>query len=232
MLTIRKANERGHADHGWLNSHHSFSFADYYDPEHMGFRTLRVINEDRVQPGRGFGTHPHRNMEIVTYVLDGGIRHKDSMGNGSVIVPGDVQRMTAGTGITHSEVNASESEQLHLLQIWLLPRSTGLTPSYEQKRFTHDDKLGRLRIVASPDGRDGSVTLNTDASIYAGILDHGQEATLTLASERHAWVQVASGQVRMNGTLLNAGDGAALSDEPTVTLEGVDHSEVILFDLP
>lgn len=231
MLTIRRADDRGHADHGWLNSHHSFSFADYYDPAHMGFRGLRVINEDRVAPGRGFGTHPHRDMEIVSYVLDGGIEHRDSMGTGSVIRPGDVQRMTAGTGVTHSEFNASKTEPVHFLQIWLLPGMRGLKPSYEQKTFSREEKSGRLRLVASPDGSDGSVTIHNDTRLYAGIFDQGQSARYELASGRHAWVQVARGKVRINGQELSVGDGAALSDEQAIQIEGIDAGEVLVFDL-
>jgi len=232
MITTRRANDRGHANHGWLDSYHSFSFADYYDPKHMGFRTLRVINEDRIEPGRGFGTHPHRDMEIVTYVLDGEVAHKDSMGNGSVIVPGDVQRMTAGTGVTHSEFNASAHAEAHLLQIWLLPQRAGLTPSYQQKRFTREDKLGRLRVVASPDGRDGSVTVNTDASIHAGVFETGMKAEFAFGAGRHGWLQVARGDVVVNGERLSAGDAAAFSGELSVRIEGVTESEVLLFDLP
>jgi quercetin 2,3-dioxygenase len=231
MLTIRRADDRGHADHGWLNSHHSFSFADYYDPAHMGFRGLRVINEDRVAPGRGFGTHPHRDMEIVSYVLDGGIEHRDSMGTGSVIRPGDVQRMTAGTGVTHSEFNASKTEPVHFLQIWLLPGMRGLKPSYEQKTFSREEKSGRLRLVASPDGSDGSVTIHNDTRLHAGIFDQGQSARYELASGRHAWVQVARGKVRVNGQELSVGDGAALSDEQAIQIEGIDAGEVLVFDL-
>ncbi len=231
MLTIRPGNERGHADHGWLDSHHTFSFADYHDPAHMGFRSLRVINEDRVQPGRGFGTHPHRDMEIISYVLEGGLEHKDSMGTGSVIKPGDVQRMSAGTGVTHSESNASQSASVHFLQIWLVPGERGLKPSYEQKTFTSQDKEARLRLVASPDGSEGSVTIHSDAKLYAGLFGSGDQAKLSLAPGRHAWVHVARGRVRINEHELEAGDGAALSDEAVVAIEGVDASEVLVFDL-
>jgi len=232
MIRIRKAQERGHANHGWLDSRHSFSFADYYDPKHIGFRNLRVINEDRVAPSGGFGTHPHRDMEIVSYVLEGGIRHKDSIGNGSTILPGDVQRMTAGTGVTHSEHNASAHEPVHFLQIWLSPRASGLKPGYEQKTYSRTDKLGHMCIVASPDGRDGSITVNTDASIYACVLSPGKQTELVIAAGRHAWVQVARGDVMVNGERLSAGDAAALSDEQSVRLEGVIESEVLVFDLP
>jgi quercetin 2,3-dioxygenase len=232
MLTIRKAEDRGHADHGWLNTCHSFSFADYHDPAHMGFRNLRVINEDLVQPAKGFGTHPHRDMEIVTYVLEGALEHRDSMGNGSVIRPGDVQRMSAGTGVTHSEFNASNDEPVHFLQIWLLPAQRGIQPSYEQKTFSSEEKAGRLRLVASADGRDGSVTIHTDASLYAGAFDRFSIAELVLGEGRHAWIHVARGKARINGQALLAGDGAALSDEEKVRIEGLDSGEVLLFDLP
>lgn len=231
MITVRRARERGHADHGWLNSYHTFSFADYHDPKHMGFRALRVINEDRVQPGKGFGTHPHRDMEIVSYVLEGGLQHRDSMGTGSVIRPGDVQRMSAGTGVTHSEFNASDKELVHFLQIWLLPDQKGLQPSYEQKTFADDEKRGRLKIIASPDGRDGSVTIHTDTVVYAGIFEKGSSSTLTLARGRHVWVHVARGDVTVNGTSLAAGDAVALSDEHSVQLDGTTRGEVLVFDL-
>ncbi len=231
MLTLRRAADRGHADHGWLDSHHTFSFADYLDPRHMGFRALRVINDDRVAPGRGFGAHPHRDMEIVSYVLEGALEHKDSMGTGSVIRPGEVQRMSAGTGVTHSEQNASRTEPVHFLQIWFLPVRRGLPPGYEQKRFVDAEKDGRLRIVASPDGREGSVTIHTDGSLYAGVFRAGQAAEHALAAGRHAWVHVARGKARVNGEALGEGDAAALSDEPTVRIEGIDEAEVLVFDL-
>jgi redox-sensitive bicupin YhaK (pirin superfamily) len=231
MITLRPAAARGHADHGWLDSHHTFSFANYYDPDHMGFRALRVINEDRVAPGRGFGTHPHRDMEIISYVLDGGLEHRDSMGNGSVIRPGDVQRMSAGTGVRHSEYNASKTDTVHFLQIWLLPSRLGIEPGYEQKAFTDAERQGRLRLIASPDGRDGSVTIHTDARLYAGRFAAGESASFELSRGRHAWVQVARGQVKLGDHVLVAGDGAALSAESLVTLTGVDASEVLLFDL-
>jgi redox-sensitive bicupin YhaK (pirin superfamily) len=231
MIQVRPASERGHAVHGWLDSHHTFSFADYYDPAHMGFRALRVINEDRVAPGQGFGTHPHRDMEIISYVLEGGLAHRDSLGNGSVIRPGDVQRMSAGTGVAHSEYNASESDSVHFLQIWLIPTRRGLPPSYEQKTFGDDEKRGRLRVVASPDGRDGSVTIHTDGVIYSGTFAAGERAELPLEKGRHAWVQVARGSVRVNGRELGAGDGAALSDEASVKIEGGAGGEVLVFDL-
>jgi redox-sensitive bicupin YhaK (pirin superfamily) len=231
MMTIRPAEDRGHADHGWLDSHHTFSFASYHDPEHMGFRSLRVINEDRVQAAQGFGTHPHRDMEIISYVLDGALEHKDSMGTGSVIRPGDVQRMSAGTGVTHSEYNASKSDLVHFLQIWLIPGKRGITPSYEQKAFTREEKQGRLRVVASPDGRDGSVTIHTDAVLHAGLFSKGDAAELTLARGRHAWVQVARGKVRVNGRDLETGDGAAISEDAVVRVEGLDEGEILVFDL-
>jgi redox-sensitive bicupin YhaK (pirin superfamily) len=231
MLEVRPAKERGYADHGWLKSFHSFSFADYYDPAHMGFRALRVINEDRVAPGHGFGAHGHRDMEIVSYVLSGALEHRDSIGTGSVIRPGEVQRMTAGTGVRHSEKNPSSSELVHFLQIWLFPKRPGLTPSYEQKAFPDAEKRGRLRLVASEDGREGSVTIHTPAALYAGLIDAGESAELALAPGRHAWVQVARGSLTVNGRELLAGDGAGLSDEPTVRLEGGKQAEVLVFDL-
>jgi quercetin 2,3-dioxygenase len=235
MMTVRLAGERGLADHGWLNSRHTFSFADYYDPAHMGFRLLRVINDDRVAPGQGFGTHPHRDMEIVSYVLEGALEHRDSIGTGSVIVPGDVQRMSAGTGVRHSEFNASKTDPVHFLQIWLLPAQNGIEPGYEQRTFSTDDKRGRLRVVASPDGRDGSVTIHTDAVLYAGLFDAGENASLALRKGRHAWVHVARGKAKLNGRDLAAGDGAALSDELSIAVEGVggdERAEVLVFDLP
>lgn len=231
MIEIRKAGERGYADHGWLKSYHTFSFADYYDPKHVQFGPLRVINEDRVAPGMGFGTHGHRDMEIISYVLEGELAHKDSMGNGSVIRPGDVQRMSAGTGVTHSEFNASSSELVHFLQIWLLPSRPGIDPGYEQKTFSSQQKDGRLCLVASPDGRDGSVTIHSDACLYAGLFGPGASAELPLGQGRHAWVQLVRGKARINGHLLEAGDGAALTELPAVRIEGVDGSEVLVFDL-
>jgi redox-sensitive bicupin YhaK (pirin superfamily) len=231
MLTLRAANERGHANHGWLDSHHTFSFANYLDPAHMGFRGLRVINEDRVSPGKGFGAHPHRDMEIVSYVLSGALEHRDSLGTGSVIRPGDVQRMTAGSGVTHSEFNGSKSEPVHFLQIWLLPESKNLAPGYEQKSFADSEKNGRLRLVAAPNGEAGSVTLHADAKLYAGQFDAGQSAELQLAPGRHAYVQVTRGKVHVQGQQLNAGDGAALSNENLLRIEGVEPSELLVFDL-
>ena len=231
MITLRPADERGHFDHGWLDTRHTFSFADYFDPKHNGFRALRVINEDRVQPGQGFGTHAHRDMEILSYVLEGALQHRDSMGTGTIIRPGEVQRMSAGTGVTHSEFNASKDELVHFLQIWLLPAQRGLPPEYEQKRFDRADITGRLRLIASSDGRDGSITIHTDALVYVGLFDQGEAGELALPKTRHAWIQVARGQVRVNGHSLAAGDGAGLSDEARVQLQGLDRSEVLVFDL-
>jgi redox-sensitive bicupin YhaK (pirin superfamily) len=231
MLIVRHAKKRGHANHGWLDSHHTFSFASYYDPAFMGFRSLRVINEDRVSPGQGFGTHPHRDMEIVSYVVEGGLQHRDSLGTGSVIRPGDVQRMSAGTGVTHSEFNASKTEPVHFLQIWLQPSQLGLPPSYEQKTFADEEGAGRLRLVASQKPREGSLTIHSDVDLYAGRFGAGESAEHTLASGRHAWVQVVRGRVRVNGTEVSVGDGVALSDEPTVKIEGLQSAEILLFDL-
>jgi len=231
MITVRPRDERGHFDHGWLDTRHTFSFAEYFDPDHVGFRSLRVINEDRVQPGQGFGTHPHRDMEIVTYVLDGALAHRDSMGNGSVIRPGDVQRMTAGTGITHSEFNHSNDAPVHFLQIWIVPDRRGLTPSYEQKTIPAEAMAGRLFAVASHDGGDGSVTINQDATLYTAVLAPGQAVTHAFAPGRHGWLQVARGQVALDGRSLAAGDGAAISGEKAVTVSGESAAEILLFDL-
>jgi redox-sensitive bicupin YhaK (pirin superfamily) len=231
MLEIRRSQERGHAHHGWLDSHYSFSFADYFDPRFMGFRALRVINEDRVAPGRGFPTHRHRDMEIVTYVLEGALQHRDSLGNGSIIRPGDVQRMSAGTGVSHSEFNPSRSEPLHLLQIWILPERNGLAPEYEQKTFSDAEKRGKLRQVASPDGRNGSVTIHQDAEIHASLLGTGDRVAHDLRPGRHAWVHVASGKVQLNGKALEEGDAAAISSERRIELVGLNAAEVLLFDL-
>jgi redox-sensitive bicupin YhaK (pirin superfamily) len=231
MIVSRKSADRGHFDHGWLETFHTFSFADYFDPAFMGFRALRVINEDRVAPGEGFETHPHRDMEIVTYVLSGALEHKDSMGNGSVIRPGEVQRMTAGTGITHSEFNGSKEERVHLLQIWILPEKKGLEPSYEQTAFPDEKKRGRLCLVASRDGRDGSVTIHQDAAIYASLLGPGDQAEFALAPGRHAWVQVIRGSIALNGIALASGDGAAASAESLLTFQAAQESEFLLFDL-
>ncbi len=227
MIQIRKAAERGHFDHGWLDTYHTFSFADYFDPEFMGFRALRVINDDRVAAGRGFGMHGHRDMEIVTYVLDGALAHRDSMGNGSIIRPGEVQRMSAGTGVTHSEANPSDTDPLRLLQIWILPERRGEKPGYEQKMFTDADRRGTLRLVASPDGRDGSVTIHQDVEIYASLVDG--EVTHTFRPGRYGWLQVARGNVELNGQALKEGDGAAISEESSVAING--SGEVLLFDL-
>jgi redox-sensitive bicupin YhaK (pirin superfamily) len=231
MLTIRKAVERGHADHGWLNAYHTFSFANYYDPKHMGFRDLRVINEDRVQAGEGFPTHPHRDMEIITYVLEGALEHKDSMGNGSVIVPGEVQRVSAGTGITHSEFNHSRSELVHLLQIWILPDKEGVKPGYEQKFYPDEEKRGKWRLIASADGRDNSVTIHQDVYLYAALLDSGDKIVHEIAQNRHTWLQVARGQVVVNGQRMSQGDGLAVSREERLTVSADIPAEALLFDL-
>lgn len=231
MIKLRPRAQRGHADHGWLDTHHTFSFAGYQDPQHMGFRALRVINEDRVHPGRGFGTHGHSDMEIISYVLEGELSHRDSLGTGSVIRPGDVQRMSAGRGVTHSEQNASASQAVHFLQIWLIPKERGLAPSYEQKTFSRAEKEGRFRLVASPDGSEGSVTIHTDAKLWAGCFDAGQRAEYPLSPGRHAWVQVARGSATVNGQELVAGDGLALSEEAAVLVVGGPGAELLLFDL-
>lgn len=231
MIRIRKSDERGHFHHGWLDTYHTFSFDQYYDPNFMGFRSLRVINEDRVQPGMGFPTHPHRDMEILTYPLEGALQHRDSMGTGSIIRPGELQRMSAGTGITHSEFNASRTEPVHLLQIWLLPERKGLKPSYEQKAFPEAERRGRLRLVASQDGRDGSLTVHQDVSLYAGLLEPGQKVSHRLEPSRSAWVQVARGKVHLNGSALEAGDGAAISKQQEIELGSEDAAEILLFDL-
>lgn len=231
MLTLRKAEERGHANHGWLDSYHTFSFANYYDPAHMGFRSLRVINQDRVRGGMGFGTHPHRDMEIISYVLEGALEHKDSMGNGSMIAPGEVQRLTAGTGITHSEFNHSKTDQVHFLQIWILPNRQNLEPGYEQKHFTVEQKCDRLLLVASENGRDGSVTVNQDLSLYATVLSDGAEVTHTVNPGRHAWIQVARGEALLNGQPIAVGDGVATSQVGELQLVGKDNPEILIFDL-
>jgi redox-sensitive bicupin YhaK (pirin superfamily) len=231
MITLRPAAERGHANHGWLDSHHTFSFADYFDPAHMGFGALRVINEDRVAPGGGFGTHGHRDMEIFSYVVEGALAHRDSMGNGSTIRPGDIQIMSAGTGIRHSEYNGSDAEGVHFLQIWLLPESNGLTPRYDERRFTEEDKLNRLRLILSPDARDGSVKLHQDASIYASVLEPGKTVETRLAEGRKGWVQVIKGAVDVNGTRAVAGDGLAIEGERALTIKAGEKAEFLLFDL-
>jgi redox-sensitive bicupin YhaK (pirin superfamily) len=231
-LQLRRARERAQYDRGWLETAHTFSFADYYDARHMGFRVLRGINEDVVAPGRGFGMHPHRDMEIVTYVLDGELGHRDSMGNGSVIRPGDVQRMSAGTGVTHSETNPSSTQNVHLLQIWILPDRHGYPPSYEQKAFSAAERQGTLRVVASPDGRDGSVTIHQDTTIAASLLSAGQQVDYALAKDRYAWVQVARSSIELEGHELAAGDGAALRGPGTLPIRALDAAELLLFDLP
>ncbi len=231
MIRIRKSDERGHFDHGWLQTYHTFSFSRYYDPRHMSFRSLRVMNEDWIAPGQGFGTHGHEDMEIVTYVLEGALAHRDSLGSGDVLRPGELQRMTAGTGISHSEFNASQTEPAHLYQIWLLPEREGLEPSYEQKAFSQDERHDRLRLVASPDGRDGALTIRQDARLYLGSLEQNRELVYALPADRHAWLQVLRGSVEFNGFALSAGDGAAVSDETALTVRAQSLAEVLLFDL-
>jgi hypothetical protein len=232
MIQVRKSCERGHANHGWLDTYHTFSFADYYDPAHMGFGPLRVINEDRVEPGKGFGTHGHRDMEILTVVLDGALQHRDNLGNGSVIRPGDVQRMSAGTGVLHSEFNASDKDPVHFLQIWIEPSKRGVQPGYEQKHFGAEDRQGRLRLLASSDGRDASVTLHQDARVYVTDLGPDDAVSHDIEPGRRAYVHVARGAVTLNGLPLEAGDGARVVDETTLNLSGVQESQVLLFDLP
>jgi hypothetical protein len=232
MLRKRPANERGGGDHGWLNTRHTFSFNDYHDPEYMGFRVLRVINEDRVQPGQGFGTHGHRDMEIVTYVLEGALAHEDSLGNGEVLRPGEFQRMTAGTGIRHSEFNASETEPVHFYQIWIIPERPGLPPSYEQRSFPEAERQGRLRLVASPDGRDGSLTIRQDVRVFLSSLGEGEQVTHPLEPGRSAWLQVLRGPVQLNGLDLAAGDGVAVSEETALLVRATGPSEIMLFDMP
>ena len=231
MIAIRHAEDRGLANLGWLNSHHTFSFGHYYDPKHMGFGPLRVINEDRVQPGQGFDTHGHQDMEIITYVLEGALEHKDSIGTGSVIRPGEVQRMSAGTGIRHSEFNHSDSELVHLLQIWILPEKEGMEPSYEQKVFPDEEKRGRLRLVGSRDGRDSSVTIHQDVNLYATLLTDTQEVTHELAADRKGWVQVARGTAKVNDEQLYPGDGVAIDGPRAITLAGTSDTEILLFDM-
>jgi redox-sensitive bicupin YhaK (pirin superfamily) len=231
MITVLPASERFHTEIGWLDSRHTFSFAEHYHPDRLGFRSLRVINDDRVQPARGFGSHSHRDMEIITYVLSGELAHKDSIGNGSIIRPGEVQRMSAGTGVVHSEMNPSRSEPVHFLQIWIEPDRAGHRPAYEQKAFREDERRGKLRLVASSDGRDGSVTIHQDALVHAALVERGERVSYALRPRRHAWLQVARGSVQLNGKTLREGDGAAISDETRLDISGEDSSEVLLFDL-
>jgi quercetin 2,3-dioxygenase len=231
MLSLRKSQERGYADHGWLKSYHSFSFAGYYDPEHMGFGNLRVINEDRIAPGTGFGTHGHRDMEIISYVPSGELAHKDTLGNIKGIPPGEVQRMSAGRGVMHSEFNHAQDRTTHFLQIWIEPNVTGIEPSYEQKRFADEEKRGRLRLVASSDGAQGSVLIHADARVYAGLFDGAEQATLTLDAHRPVYVHLVSGQLSVNGNRLEAGDAAKLQGEPQLLLSGGKGAEVLVFDL-
>ena len=231
MITRRPANARGHKNHGWLNTYHTFSFSSYYDPQHMQFRALRVMNEDWVAPGKGFGTHPHDNMEIVTYVLEGALEHRDSMGNGEVLRPGEFQRMSAGTGITHSEFNPAAEEPVHLYQIWLLPDRQGIEPSYEQKRFPEEERHNRLRLVASRDAAEGSLLIHTDARVYLGTIDEGHTVQQSLATGRYGWLQVLRGSVTLNGQALETGDGAAISAETLLTIAATANAEVMLFDL-
>ncbi|MCG8066704.1 MAG: pirin family protein [Candidatus Thiodiazotropha taylori] len=231
MLTVRKADERGHANHGWLNSHHTFSFGSYYDAEHMGISNLRVINDDTVSPGEGFPTHGHNDMEIVSYVLEGALEHKDSMGNGSVIYPGDVQRMSAGTGVRHSEYNPSSEQQVHFLQIWLVPNKKGVEPAYDQQHFPLEERQGRLVLFVSPDGRDGSIATHQDALMYGTVLKAGDTLTHPLEQGRHAYVHLARGKAMVNGQALTAGDGLAMSDEQQVNFEGIEPAEILLFDM-
>jgi quercetin 2,3-dioxygenase len=230
MMIVRPSEARGHANHGWLDSHHTFSFSDYFDPSHMGFRALRVINEDRVAPRSGFGTHPHRDMEIITYVLSGQIEHRDSMGTLGVLRTGEVQRMSAGTGVLHSEMNKS-GEELHFLQIWILPERKGLTPSYEQKAFTEQERQGRFRLVVSPEGQDGALKVHQDLRLYSTLLGKGEQTEYTLAPGRHAWLQLARGAGTLNGTALKAGDGVAISEESRLVLSASEPLEALLFDL-
>ena len=231
MFDIIQSETRGAADHGWLRAKHTFSFADYYDPERVEFGSLRVINEDRIAPGKGFGTHPHRDMEIITYIIDGVIEHKDSMGNGTTITPGEVQRMTAGTGVLHSEFNHSQEQELHLLQIWIYPEKNGLEPGYEQTRFTREEKLNRLRLVGSRDGRDGSVTIHQDVNLYSSILEAGNEVTLDLANDRKVFVQVVQGDIAVSGQPLAAGDGAQIEGERALQIEARSEAEFLVFDM-
>ncbi len=231
MIRIRRAEERGHADHGWLKTYHTFSFSNFQDPQHMRFRSLRVMNEDWVAPGQGFGTHPHNDMEIVTYVLEGALEHKDSMGNGEVLTPGEFQRMSAGTGITHSEFNPSQSEPVHLYQIWMLPECKGIEPSYEQKRFPDEEMRNRLRLVAARESVDGSLLIHQDARIFLSKIDAGQQVVHEPATGRHAWLQVLRGSVSLNGGNLQTSDGAAVAEEKLLTIQATSDAEIMLFDL-
>jgi len=231
-LVVRKADERGVAEHGWLHSRHSFSFAEYHDPKHMGFHALRVINDDRVDPGKGFGMHPHKDMEIISYVVEGALEHKDSMGNGSIIRPHDIQRMSAGTGIQHSEYNPQANQPVHFLQIWIMPSEAGGEPSYAQKRFPLDDKLNRLRLVISPDGAEGSVSIGQDAYMYATVIEPGNTVHRRVNPTRHVWVQVVQGHLTVNGETLNTGDGAAVESANAIVLTAIERSEGLIIDLP
>jgi len=232
MIQLRRSEERGHADHGWLDARHTFSFAGYLDPRHMGFSALRVLNQDRIAPGAGFPTHPHRDMEIVTCVLEGALRHRDSLGNGSVIRPGEVQYMSAGRGVEHSEANASQEQPVHVLQMWVLPRSSGGEPRYDQRAFPPQERSGRLRLAVSPDGRDGSIRIEQDAALYLGLLAAGERVEHALEPGRSAWLHVARGRLRLGDEELGPGDGAGLRDEPRVLLEGLEQAELVLWDLP
>ena len=231
MIIVRKSEDRGHLNYGWLDTYHTFSFDQYYDAAHMHFRTLRVINEDRVAPGKGFPTHSHRDMEIITYILSGSLEHRDSMGNGSVIRPGDVQRMTAGTGVAHSEFNPDPSEPVHLLQIWIMPNARNLAPGYEQKFFSEEERQNKLRLIASPDGNEGSVKINQDAQVYASIMEPATKLTHVLKENRQAWLQVVRGTVSVNEVELSQGDGAAINGEDNLTISATDRAELLLFDL-
>ena len=232
MITIRRSEDRGHANHGWLDSYHTFSFADYFDPDYQGFGHLRVINQDRVEPGKGFQTHGHRDMEIVSYVLDGTLEHKDSMGHGSQMRPGDVQLMSAGTGVTHSEFNASGTDPLHFLQMWIIPRERGTTPRYEQRNFPEAERTGQLRLVVSPDGEADSVRIGQDARLFAGLLEPDQQVAHSVPNDRAGWLQVARGRLSINGQPLGPGDGAAIHDESKLTITGLESTEFVMWEIP